>query len=629
MASWEYFDRPASAVESNLSVMNSRADEALAAANAAISALSDVGLDVAPNPPNLQLPDIAVPAVVEPQRPTGQNFGTIYTPQTPTFQDLSSLLGVSLSDLDIDVAEFSPTTGAINMPAAPAPINTSGLPSRPTTTDVTIPVAPDVVLPTLANLTELSIPTFTFPDLPTFDGTEPTFDEARPSTALIWAEPEYDSDLLDDVTAKVRSWLQGGTGLPAAVQQALFDRARGRELFTALEAQQTAFDAFSAKGFSMPPGMLAEQVNVAVEKSRLAQNVLSRDILIESAKWEIENLRFAIEKGIALETVLIGKFMEFAKRTFEAARFQVESEINVFNAMVSVYNAKQQGYRTAAEVFKIRIDGELAKLRVFEAEIQAEIAKGQLNEQKVREYEARLKATMSLIDIYKAKMEGARIQSDVARNQIEGYKADVQAYAERLDAEKKRFDAYEAQVRAESAKAGALEAEARAYAATVQAQEAKANVKVAYINAKLGVFRASIEKFLASVENEKALVQASLGAIEAGARAYLADVERYRAEIQGETAAAEVTLRVAEDRTRNIIAYFDAQSKQYDTMTNRIVKEAEIVLGALEAAARSSSALAQGALSAIHVQASMSGSGSVSDSQSYSVQVQRKGANVA
>lgn len=630
MPEWEYFDRPASAVEANLSVMNSRADAALATANAAIAQLGGIGLDAPNNPPHLELQDFEVPPPVEPARPQVVNFGSLYQPNDPTFEDLYALIGVSLADLEIDdVGPFAPTTGAINMPGTPDPIDTSGLPTRPTIDDVTIPTAPDLVMPTLANLTELSIPEFTFPDLPTFDDEAPEFTEARPTTVLIWAEPEYQSDLLDEVTSKVRSWLLGGTGLPAAIQQALFDRARSREGLTALEAQQKAFDTFASRGYSMPPGMLAEQVNVALEKSRLAQNDLERGILIESAKWEIENLRFAIEKGISLETLLIQKFMEVAKRSFEAAKFQVESEINVFNAMISVYNARQQGYRTAAEVFKIRVDAELAELEVFKAQIQGEIAKGQLNEQKVREYEARLKAVMSYIDIYKARMEGAKIQSEVGRNEIEAYKADVQAYAERLDAEKKRFDAYEAQVRAEAAKAGALEAEARAYAATVSAAESRANVKVKWIEGKISALRASTEKFVAQVEAEKTQVQSSLAAIEARARSYSVDIERYTAEIQGSNEAVRSQVQIAEARLRNLVAYYEAQMREYDTTTNRIIEEAKIVLGGLEAAARNSAALAQGAMSAINVHASMSGSGSVSDNQSYSVNINRKGADVA
>lgn len=629
MPSWEYFDRPASAVEANLSVMNARADEALATANAAISALSGVGLGAPANPPRLELGEIDIPPPVSPDGPQLRNFGEIYQPNDPAFEDLYALIGVNLSDLEINIGEFDPTTGAINMPATPAPIDTSGQPSRPTTSTVTIPTAPDLVLPTLANLTELSIPTFTFPDLPTFDGQEPEFAEARPSTVLIWDEPEYESDVLTDVTTRVRAMLAGGTGLPATVQQALFDRARGREVLTALEAEQQAFDSFAAKGYSMPPGMLVEQVNVAREKSRLAQNALSRDILIESAKWEIENLRFAVEKGIALETVLIQKFMEVARRSFEAAKFQVESEIKIFDSMVAVYNAKQQGYRTAAEVFKIRVDAELAELEVFKAQIQGEIAKGQLNEQKVREYEARLKAMTAFLDIYRAKMEGAKVESEVVRNQIEGYKADIQAYAERLDAEKKRFDAYEAQVRAEAAKAGALEAEARAYAATVQAQESRGNLKMKWVDGKIAALRAATEKFAAQVEAQKSQVTASSAAIEARARAYGVDIQRYTAEIQGANEAVRSTVQVAEARLRNLVAFYEAQMGEYNAITNRIIEEAKIVLGGLEAAARNSSALAQGAMAAISVRASMQGSGEVSDRQSYNVNINRKGADVA
>src|SRR5690606_8254268 len=116
-----------------------------------------------------------------------------------------------------------------------------------------------------------------------------------------WAEPKYESELLDDLMLQVRSMMAGGTGLPAAVEDALFSRARERLSAETQRAVQEAFDTWAGRGFSMPPGMLTKAVSVAQEEGRLKAAELNRDILVEAAKWEIENIRFAVQQGMALE----------------------------------------------------------------------------------------------------------------------------------------------------------------------------------------------------------------------------------------------------------------------------------------------------------------------------------------
>lgn len=627
---FEAFDRPADLVESNMGAMNQRADEALVEAYAAISALGNVALELPPGPALPELPDINVPSPFpDPAAPDASAFGTVGSFSDPGFEDLSQYLGLSLSDLDITVPEFSPSVGAFVMPSRPSPIDTSGMPTEPTLDDVTVPGAPATTLPTVPTLVELDIPDFTFPELPTFADTAPEFTEPRPSTEIIFAEPDYVSSLMTDLTTKVRLWLEGGTGLPPAVQQALFDASRGRIQQTAVEAEQNAFDAWAGRGFSMPPGMLVAQVNAAHEKSRLEQNAKERDITVEISKIEIENLRFAMERGIAIEGLLTRIFSEAAARSFEVAKFRIDSDLKLYDSAVTLFNAKQNAFGIAAQVFKTRIDAKLAELEVFKAQIEGEIAKGQVNESRVRSYEAQVKAVLSVVEIFKAQMEGARVSQDVNRGRIEAYKSNIEAYSAKLGAEKTRFDAYEAEVRAEAARAGAFEAEARAYGETVRAQGERANVKVRYIDAKIAALNASTNKYQARVQASSASVTAALNAIQARAQAFSADVGRYTAEIQGNNSAAEISIRGQELRLRNLLAHTELQVKEYDAMMTRVIQAAQVIGDQLKAAGQYTAALATGAMSAIHVQASVGASGSVSDSQSYNTTITRRGADTA
>ncbi len=617
MPDWSYFDRPMTAVENNLNAMAGRADDAIDQVSAIVAALENLDFSPNPSPPNMVLPDIAEFHPVAPDPPDPDMLGDIVPPGAVSYADLFTSLGVTLAD-------FSPTLPTFTLPPAPDfpdrpdPIDTSGKPDRPTTdTDIQIPVAPEIIIPDMGALADIDIPDFVFPSLPLFDGSEPVFD-GTPPPALNWTEPTYASENLDELTARISALMAGGTGLPAYVQQSLFDAARQRENLVALEAEQEAFDTFAGKNFSMPPGMLVKAVTAAHEKSRFAQNTLERDILGKAAQWEIENIRVAIEKGLGLETLLVNKFNNFAQRTFDAAKFRVEADIQMYNALVTLFNARQTGFRVLAEVFKIKTDAELAHLEVYKAQIQGAIAKGQLNEQLVKVYVARIEGVKQFIELYKAKMEGARTQAEVVKAILEGYNSDVKAWAEKITAEKTRFEAYFEEVRAVTEESKSVEYQARAFEATVKAQEAGINGKAQYVNAKVNAAQASVAKYKADLEQAMNYSRGTLEALQARAAAFSADTNRYAEEIKGINAGRDVTLRTLELRLSNQIKYFDILMKEFDSNLGRAIEQVKIKEAALDSAARTTATVASGALSAIHVQASAHGNAAISDSNQYS-----------
>lgn len=609
----EYYDRPYELVKTQMSDMANRADSVLNRANATIDKLSAVSPLVEgalPSPPSFEF-DNSITGTVD--RPTSVDFGEVEAFTSPTIESVD----VSSAESD-EIPTFSSSIGNITLPDAPKAIDLSGKPDRPALSVIKIPDAPIINQPDLGNLFPITIPTFTFPELPTFDGTAPTINFVAPNTTLIWAEPVYASTSLAAVQARVSLMLGGGTGLPAAVETALFDRARGREDVLGLKARQEAFDTFASRGFTMPPGMLAAQVNAVIEDNRLKSSAINRDILTQAATWEIENLRFAVQQGIALEGTLIAMFQQMAQRTFEAARYRVESEISLFNAKVGLFNAQQNAYQTAASVYKTRLEGALAVLEVFKAEIQAQQAIGQLNEQTVKVFQAKLEATRNQVEIYKARMDGARAQSDVNRNEIDAYKADVSAYAEGIQAQKVVFDAYDSQIKGELGKTQIIEAETRAFAATVQAYDSRSNIKVKNLQMKIEAMQAATSRLSARAELERSRVTSQLGVVQARAEAYRADIGRFSAELNAQTARTEMNGRLLQARLSNNLAYFEVQVKEYDAKMMRLLEQSKLQSEAQKAAGQMASQLAAGAMAALHVSAGMSGSASISSSETFS-----------
>lgn len=526
---------------------------------------------------------------------------TTVIPNEPSQESINTTVNFS-------APTFTPSISNINIPDAPGSI-TLEAPARPDINDdVTLPPTLSIVLPTMESLETIQIPVFTFPTLPTFDEAAPTFTDAAPNVTPNWSEPAYASENFDAVKAVISRIFAGGTGLPAVIEQQMFDRARGRLDITARKAVVEAFDVFANKGFTVPPGMLVEQVNAAREENQLAANAQEREIREYVAKTEVENMRFAVQQGLAAENIIFNIFNNAAQRSYEIAKFVVEAQLNLFNAKVSLFNALTGAYQTRAQVFKYKLDAELAALDVYRIQLEGAKLTGDINLQKVQVFNARVQALGAQVEVYKAQMQGAQVQADVARTQIEGYRADVQAYGERVGAEKLKFDAYKSRVDGEVAKVGVYDAQARVFQSLVSAEGIKVDVGVKQIQAQIELMQANTQRFAALVDRSKADIAGKLGVVEAKARTAGLNIQFMGAQNDANRAKAEASIRVGEQQLQTNIALSQALIKRFEVSLSRVIQEAELKARSMQAAGQMASTLAGGAMAAQHVQASISSS---------------------
>lgn len=516
---------------------------------------------------------------------------------------------LDLLDLLGDLPQ-APDRPDLNLPTAPILSPLVAPPDPGISTDVIIPDAPTIVEPDLPDLVELKIPDFTFPDIPDFDGVAPAIDFVAPTSSLAWVEPVYASENLTLLSAEIKRMMGGGTGLPAPIEQALFGRARDRQAQEAGRAVQDAVDTYASRGFSMPPGMLAKSVAAAREKEGLEAAQLNRDILVEAAKWEIENLRFAVQQGMALEQLLANIFENMAKRGFEAAKFVAEAQISLFNAHISLFNAQNQAFQTLAMVFKTKLEAAVAKVQVYKTQIEAEVAKGQINQQRVEVYKAMMQAVQLGVEVYKAKMQGAQVHADVIKNQFDGYRSQVQAFGEQVQAEKAKFDVYESQIKGETAKAQMFEVQTRGYAAAVSAMSSKAEVAAKKASLGIEAVRAAIQGTMADVECRKVEADITVAKLRGKVEAFRGEVEAYVAGERASASWAEVQSRYADFASRTAIAYGQAQMSAYGTKTTAAIEASKISLEKAKSVGQFTAQMAAGLMSAINISAGISGSGS-------------------
>lgn len=229
-------------------------------------------------------------------------------------------------------------------------------------------------------------------------------------------------------------------------------------------------------------------------------------------------------------------------------------------------------------------------------------------------FKAKIGAVQASVEVFSSLMRGAQVRADVIKNQFDAYRADVQAYAEQVGAEKAKFDAYDSQVKGELGKAGVFEANARAYASTIQGLASKADIKVKGAQLRMEAARVHIQKYQADTDSFKAKLQAGLNRVQYGTQVFQAQVDGWRAASQASISETEMQSRFADMNTRMAIAYSEMQMGQYNANINKAHQQAQIALEAAKAMGQYAAQLAAGAMSALHVSASVSGQGSQSDS---------------
>ena len=412
--------------------------------------------------------------------------GTFVEPTIPTRSIGSLDTGSAPPDITIDTIVMEDPEGddpdepdayVYRQPGnEPGALSVSRPTNPPSIRTVTMPDALSVTMPdapTDADFYAIEIPEFAGMEVIEFEGERAVVDFDVPTENFAFTETAYSSALLTAVQARISTMLLGGTGLPAAIEQALFDRARSREDATALRAVQEVSEEFANRGWSEPPGMAAKRLREVRQNNQNQANTLSRDILIKATDVEIENLRFSVAQGIALEQVLIGAHLAVEQRRFEVARFAFEAVISIFNARVALHNAAVRGYEADAQVYRERVQAEIAKVQAFKAEVEAQAVLGEMNKTLAEVYESRVRGVRALIESYQAQIQAALAPLEISKVELEAHRLKVQVYAETVKAWATEWEGYNSRVRAELGNAEAAKISTDLFAAKVSARNTR------------------------------------------------------------------------------------------------------------------------------------------------------------
>lgn len=535
-------------------------------------------------------------------------------------------VAIDTSGLNI-FKDFGSVPGAPAIAIPPPPI--VSLPTipdgPPALDDVVIPTYTPEPLPTVPTLYELNLPDAPDINIDELDVARPVFIPPGALQDLYYSDLDGFRDVLwtgidaavdatgvKDMHARLNAMLAGGTGLPANIEQALFDRAIGRDEVSSVQAVHQAHTEWAARGFDLPGSTLLARVQEIRQANRAERGRINREISIQFHTQEIENLRFSVDKGIQLEGVLL----EAHTRIYDSARQLADGHWTVtkgiYDSAIDIYKLQMDIYRMDIEVFKEKLQIELTKLEVYRSELEAQRLIGVLNEQLVDIYKAELDGALASVEVFKAQVEGANAQIRAGLSKLEVFKAQIDGYTATLNGERIKFEIYDTQVGAEEVKARVYTSQVDAYGKRIEAYRTEVGAEASKIDALTRVEESNIRRYSEQVSAWRAGIEADTANLQAFVQVYRAQLSKYEALLSAEQyrvtgESRNFQLEIEQERTR-----VDTLLKQADQTIEQLKHVTNLGLSATETAAKVNAQLAASSMSAINVGASMSSSNSVS-----------------
>jgi hypothetical protein len=527
---------------------------------------------------------------------------------------------------DIGAAPDEPDFSSLALYVPPAP-PTDPMPTAPNAADITpqlddvvVPLPPDYVLPELPTLFSLNLPDAPNIVIPPFTGVRPLLDVDDVETGpLNYTEEAYVSPLREQMICVLRGMMNGGYGLPLPVERAIFDRGRAREDRLSRKQIQEVSEDFAARGLYMDNGILAASLQQVHADNREKVGALNRDFTIQRAQEVLENIRFAVGQGMALEQILVQQNQANNDRALRIATYLRDYMLQRMNAQVSLANLHMQAYQIDAQVWQQQIQGALSQLEIYKAELDGQRIIGELNSQLTQQYEAGIRAVGVMADVYRSNVEAAKARGEINMQRIEAAKLILERYSTQVDAWGKLNDGYRIRVDAALGSTRWAEAMANVYAARVNAYKTKGDAYFREGDFQIQRNAQDIELFRGRLSLADQNLRGQTAQLDAVLRGFEARVNRYQAQgvvSQAESAAMDrnVSLRIENERNRTSVALQQAQIR-----IDQAIKLGEILVEQIKAKAAALAQLAASSQSGINYGASLSGSVSESWGRSASV----------
>jgi hypothetical protein len=549
------------------------------------------------------------------------------------------------TSINTDNMNVTPPTGVPNelvvtIPAPPI-VNLPTLPAAPAVSAVIVPVYVGDPLPEVPTLESLNLPIEPVIDIGALEVEKPVFVIPDGLEDRYYEDFGNQKDLVithmnthvytpNVSIAESKDYLhrildEGGTGLIPEIEQALFDRAIGREDVSNVQAVAQAEGEWGSRGFSLPGSTLLARTQEIRQTGRMERGRVNRELSIQFHQQEIEQMKFATEKALALEVDMLAAHTQIynVAQALTDAHWGVLKDI--YTSVLDMFKLELEVYRTDIEVYKIGLEAELLKLEIYKGQLEGQRLVGQINEQYVKIYTAELEGVLAGVEVFKAEVDGANAQIRAELSKVEVYKGQVDAYTAVAGVEKIKADIYDSEVGAQETLAKVYTAQVNAYAERISAYKEEVAAESTKVDAQISVVEANTRIYAEQIGGYRAAVQADSTNIEAAIAEYKGRIDGYVAKLSAEQyrvtgEARNFQLEIEFERNKA-----GGQLKQADQAIEQLKHISNMSLSATEIAAKVNSQLAASAMSAISVSAGMTTNNTLQGSDSRSCQTNYSG----
>lgn len=500
-------------------------------------------------------------------------------------------------------------TPVINFPTAPVFLKES-VPSIQSLIEPVVATKPTPTIPGDLTVSDQGVPNIPSISLPNFGDPIPTISIDLPSTTLAYVEPVYTSLLKTELESNLLSKIQnGGTGLNATVEGKIYNRDVERIAQKLNDDIDSTLNRFAGRGFTMPPGTVAAQVQELQINHTNDRSQQSRDVAIQQANIADANTKAFLQMGLSWEQVTLSHANNIANRALEAEKSIIEFGISLFNTKIQRFNAELARYQAQDLEVQSRIRIEALKLDQYRAELERVAAEATKDNVSIENYKARLAAHDAQVRLYEAETAAVQSNINIQLGKVEIFKADIDGYVARIGAQKNEYDLYLAEVQGETAKIGLYRSNVEAYAARVESVKSANETVQEQVRSDIAVEELNLKSHLANVDIWKEKSQLAIQELVFEKDYYSTQITRYREAVRMAIANAELNLQadVRAGQFEQAQAKLDFQKALADT--NLLLDQANFKLRGAETLSNSYISLATVAIGAIQTMMQLSSEG--------------------
>lgn len=560
-------------------------------------------------------------------------------PEAPT--DLTNLPTLDFGAAPVNTA----VKPALNMPSLPAQLRTLNIEPPQVTTSFAFPELPGELQqitfapPTVGDYAAPDKPEL---QLPAFEAVRPEQDITAPTdyeqtfaknyrdiaptmmaaldgqmdTLIGRYNPQFKNQMAA-LEAKLAKFIEGGTALSPAVENAIFERSKSKVNGEFLRAREVAYADAAKRGLTLPDGVLNASVQRARQAGADSNARAAVEIAVKQAELEQQNTQWALTLSNQLRTTVLNAALSYHQnlisingQAVQYAQAVLNAAIEVYNALVKAFSVRLEAYKADAQVYETRMRAVQVAVEIYRAEIGAMEALVRVDLARVDIYKARLDALNTLSGVYKSQIDAVLGRASLEKLKIELFGAQVQAYGVEAQAKSAEYNGYSALVQGQEARMRVYGEEVRAYTADVDGYKARVSAKTAEVQALIELNKGVLQQYQAKIEGYKALTDTK-------AKVASLQIDYQKTKLyafQAKVNADEANARLAQEYYRTK-AYLG--SENFKAVSQTAIEQARLSATQIEATARTAlggaqvyQGLAGAALSGMNTLVTTSTSGS-------------------